>query len=91
MKIEKPTTGPSAGHYSPQVQPTGEPSRQAKSKFAGMHCLAIRDDGTVCNAIISIYTVLPCQFCTPCYNRYAHRDLPLPSGSVKRKKRGLLV
>ncbi len=88
MKIEKSMTGPAGGKYSLQVQPTGNPSPSNKSKFAGMRCIARKDDGSPCNAIISSYTNLPRQFCTPCYGRYARRGLTMPTAEKKRKKRG---
>ena len=90
MKIER-STGQAGISYSPVVQPTGNPSPPVKSRFAGKRCVAIKDDGSVCNAIISSYTVLPCQFCTPCHERYMRRGLKLPIDAAKRKKRGLDV
>lgn len=87
MKMEQPFTWSSGSRYAPRVQPTGTPASSAKSKYAGMRCIALREDGTVCNAIISSYTILPCQFCTPCHGRYMRRGLPLPIVSKQGKKK----
>lgn len=86
MKMEQPFTWSSNSRYAPRVQPTGTPS-STKSKFAGMRCIALHEDGTVCNAFVSSNTNLPCQFCTPCHGRYMRRGLPLPIVSKQGKKK----
>ncbi|MBI5654102.1 hypothetical protein HZC53_00380 [Candidatus Uhrbacteria bacterium] len=73
------------------VAAVAEKTDRSKSRFAGLKCTALKDDGTICNTVISSYTVLPCQFCMPCYSRYMRRGLKPPIEVKNRKKRGLSV